>query len=493
VNPHTLWLALDIGTTSAKAALIDGDGYVRYSAHSDYPTYTAEGGLVEQNAADWWKAVVAVCRQLGESGALGRVEAIALTGQMQDVILIDQQGNPVHPVMLYSDTRARAEGEEIKRRIGAERLRDLNGNDQDADGLLAKLRWLAHHRPDVMQLARHLLIGAADFIAYQMTGEPIADTTTASVTGLMHLENRAFHDRVLFSEVDLADYMHLLPELVAGGSLIGTLADGAARTLGLTTGLPVHLGPGDAGATTIGAGSGETGRAYAYVGTSGWIAFTARERASSNYGAFTIAHPIPGYYIQVAPLLTAGGNLDWIAELFGWMAYNALINEALASPPSGLLYLPYLAGERSPIRDLMARGAFVGLTKHMGQADLCRAVLEGVVYAYRHALEVLRVPTGDSITLTGGGTRSETWCQLFADVLRLPVVVAEDAEFVAARGAVLAAQVSAGTHQAYDPQGYFHAANTVQPGHAHEEHFNRQYRLFRDLYPALRPIFSQMR
>jgi xylulokinase len=492
VNPNTIWLAFDIGTTGTKAALIDGRGRVRHSAYTAYPTYTADGGYVEQNAADWWKAVIAVCRDLSGSSALGSVEGIALTGQMQNVILVDEDGNPVHPVLLYSDTRARAEAEEINRNIGAERLRELTGNDQGADGLLAKLLWMERERSNVLQSTRHLLLGAADFIALLMTGAAAGDITTASVTGLINLENREFHDRPFFDEVGIGGCVDLLVSLVSGGAVIGTLTDSAARTLGLTTGLPVYLGPGDAGATTIGAGSGIAGRVYAYLGTSGWIGFTAPERAPIEQGAITVAHPTPDSYIQVAPLLTVGGNLEWVRDLFEQDDYDGMIAAALASPPSHLVYLPYLNGERSPIRDPLARGAFVGLNRRLTRVDLCRAVLEGVVYGYRHALEALNAPIDAAITLTGGGSRSEAWCQLFADILKTPVVIADDAENVALRGAALAAQVNAGVWPDYNPPDYFPVSATLPPDREHDGHFDHQYTLFRDLYPALKPIFARM-
>ncbi len=483
------WLAFDIGTTGTKAAVVDGSGRILRSAIREYPTHTAEGGIVEQRTADWWAAVAAACRSLEVEG---EIEAIALTGQMQDVILLNADGEPVRPVILYSDTRARAEAEQVVERLSAERLRALTGNDQDAGSLLAKLLWLQIHEQAAVDASAHLLPGAADYAAFKMTGIAATDTTTTSTTGLMDLATRAPLDSSIFEAIGIGNTARLIPSMHPGGAQIGTLTAEAAKALGLRPGIPVHHGPGDAGAATLGAGSGEIGTAYAYLGTSGWVAFTAPDRARPGQGVITLAHPHPERFIQVAPLLTAGGNLAWVRDLFGAEDYVHVIGEALDRPPSSLLYLPYLNGERSPFSDPLARGAFVGINAASNRADFYRAVLEGVVYAYRHALDALMPQKARTLVLTGGGTRSERWSQLFADILDTPVTVLADAEHVGVRGAVLAAQVLRGERPSYTPPGYFPVEAEFQPDGRYREHFDRQYRVFRDAYPALKPIFARL-
>jgi xylulokinase len=492
VNPRKLWLALDIGTTGLKAALVAPDGEIVRSAYRTYATHTADGGIIEQNAADWWTASTEACKELAKSDDINRVEAIALTGQMQDLILVDAKGDPVHSVILYSDNRARTEADSIERRMGVERLRNLTGNDQDAGSLLAKLLWLKLHQPKSLEAARHLLLGAADFMALRLTGVATTDTTTASTTGLMDLGTRAALDHAVLEEIGIGEAHRLLPKIAAGGTKVGVLTEMAAKDLGLKTGIPVHHGPGDAGATTLGAGSGEAGPVYGYLGTSGWIAFSSPGRALPDHGAITIAHPKPTYYIQVAPLLTAGRNLEWVRDLFGSDDYEKLIEKALQAEPSNLIYLPYLNGERSPFRDPLARGAFVGLNARTTKADLYRAVLEGVINGYRHALNSLLVLPATTVMLTGGGTQSQAWCQLFADIAQVPVALAADAQNVGIRGAVLAAQVSLGEFETYNPPGYFPVKVTLQPDAKYRAHYDQKYQLFRDTYPALKPIFGKM-
>jgi xylulokinase len=481
----TNWLAIDIGTTGAKAALIAPDGTIHQSAYREYATHSGADGVVEQNAANWWGAVVDICRELNAP-----VDAITLTGQMQDVILVDAAGESVRPAILYSDTRAREQAEAINAQFDGEALRQRIGTRPDAGGLLAKLMWLAQHEPNLH--AEHLLLGAADFIAFKMTGNAASDTTTASTTGLMDLSQRQPHADDLFATLGIDHLARLLPPMQPGGAQTGTLTAGAAESLGLPAGIPVHLGPGDAGAATLGAGAGEPGQVYGYLGTSGWIAFTASGLAE-NPGVITLAHPQPNHTIQVAPLLTAGGNLEWARDLFADADYSRLIETAAAQPPSNLLYLPYLNGERSPFQDPLARGAFIGLSATTSKPDLYRAVLEGVIYAYRHALDALLTTSVDRLTLTGGGTRTGAWCQLFADILNVPVAVVADAANVGARGALLAARIAAGEIETYAPADFIAIEQTFHPAKlTQREVYDQKYALFREAYPALKSIFSQM-
>ncbi len=489
---HKLWLAFDIGTSNTKAALVTPEAEIVASASSGYDTQMLEGGVVEQNADDWWKAVIACCQELSANHDLHAVDAIAVTGQMQNTILIDASGQPVRPVILYSDTRAKDESRKIEAILGNQPLRQLTGNDQDAGSLLAKLLWLHTNEPDSLTRASNLLMGAADFVAYQLTGAVNTDTTTASTTGLMNIATRTSITSTVLDQLAIGEYYRLLPNMVPGGTQIGTLLDLAADILGLKTGIAVHLGPGDAGAATIGAGSGEPGQVYGYVGTSGWIAFTATEPANPDSGAITIVHPRNGYFIPIAPLLTAGGNLQWIQDLFSSSDVNSLIDSAIRRPISDLFYLPYLNGERSPFRDPLARGAFIGLNPSTEKDDIVRAVLEGVVYAYRHALSALVSHPVQSLVLSGGGTQSDAWCQLFADIIGTPIHIMAEAENVGVRGSVLAAQVANGQMLHYAFAGVNLAARTFQPQNDQHDHFDHKFNLFLDLYIALQPHFNHI-
>lgn len=480
-----LWLLFDVGTSGVKAALVDEDFSVLASASEDYPSHTASGGVVEQRAQDWWAASLAAVERLDRS----RVQGIALTGQMQDVVLLGARGEPLRPVILYSDVRAQEEAAAIEAELGRAALLERTGNEQTAAGLPAKLRWLATHEPDALSGAQRLLLGGADYLALRLTGRAVSDTTTASTTGLLALATREWLEPELLERTVGVPVARLLPDLVAGGSRIGSVGERAAAELGVAAGIPVFLGPGDAAATTLGVGSGAPGRPYAYIGTSGWVAYSSRDTGDPERGVFTLAHPDPELFVCVAPLLTAGGNFDWIAQLTGASDHATMISAALALPPSELLYLPYLRGERSPFSDPFARGAFIGLDPNHGPRDLVRAVLQGVAFAYRHAVEVLVGERIEQLVTTGGGARSPGVGRLLADIVGVEVVIPEGAEHSGVIGALAASGVGAhsGSGSAFAPPISAHH----RPAPELKRGYDATYRRFRLAYPALAGVFAR--
>ncbi|MCC6566027.1 MAG: hypothetical protein IT298_09725 [Chloroflexi bacterium] len=482
----TLWLVLDVGSSGVKAALMDDGGGIVITADAPYSTFSAEGGVVEQDADAWWKAVIDACHHLGHDRA--KLGAVNVTGQMQDLVMLDAAGAPVHPVILYSDTRAKHEAAEIHARFGPHRLRALTANSQGADALYAKLLWVQRHDPDVMMRTQIVLFGGADAVCYRLTGAATCDTTTASTTGIFDIRARRWFDSPLLAAVGIEAWASRLPTVVAGGAVGGTVSADAAAALGIPAGIPVHHAPGDAGATTLGAGSGEIGRAYAYAGTSGWVGFSAETPGSPDHGVFTLAHPRAGRYMHAAPLLTAGGNLDWAMSVFEAHDYAASIDAALNGPITGVTFLPYLNGERAPFVDPLARAAFIGISPSVGRADLIRAVLEGVVFGYRHVLDALMAEPLERLILTGGATRSGAWCQLFADILGVPIVLIDGAEHASLRGAMLSSQVARGSRADYTlslPERSVYA-----PDRQHAVQYDRKYTVYRAAYPALKPLFG---
>jgi xylulokinase len=468
-----IWLAFDIGTTGTKAVLLDEEQTVLANAYRGYETTRGQNGEVEQNSLDWWQAVLETTRVLSSHSAFSSIGSIAITGQMQNVTLLDETGKPLRPTILYSDSRAQAEAQEVIARLGVDEPYTKTGNEQDSSSLLAKLCWLNHHEPHRLEKTKHLFLGAADVIAFWLTGQAVTDTTTAATTGLMHVESREYLEP-FFKTLGLESISAKLPELQHGGQLVGNTQ--------------IYLAPGDAGSTTLGAGSGEFGEAYAYIGTSGWVAFSTDTRAKER-GVFTLAHPHPQRFIQIAPLLTAGGNLQWARDLFSADDYESIITEALASQTSPLLYLPYLNGERCPVRDPLARGVFVGLSSTTTKAEMVRAVLEGVVFNYRHAMQMLCPTFPKTLTLTGGGTKSTAWCQLFADVLGIPVQVMKDAVFVGVRGAQLSTLVASGRRTDYAVKN---ECITFEPNKKLELHYTKLFDAYLDIYPALRETFKKL-
>lgn len=490
-------IALDIGSTGAKAALVSRDGRLPATGYAEYPTLHPAPNRVEQRPEEWWAAVCAALGELWKASPLppSAVAAVALSGQMQDTILLGENG-ALGNAILYSDSRAGDEAALIDERKGGGELTRRTGNLQGGSSVLAKWLWLQRHEPKRLAAAHTLLLGAHDYIGWRLTGVAAADFTTASTTGLLDLSERMWLVDVL-AELGLDG--GLLPPLLSGSERLGAVRGEAAQATGLPEGLPVFHGAGDLGAMTVGVGAGLPGRAYCYLGTSGWIA-AGLDRATPNpeAGLFTLRHPQPERLIQVAPMLTAGGNLDWLRGALGrGQAVGYAEMEALAaSAPAGsrgVLYLPYLAGERSPFTDPHARACFVGMGSDTGAGELARAVLEGTALAYRSLCGVLGLGAGEPLLLAGGGGKSPVWCQILADVLNRPVHLLAEPGNAGALGAAILAGVGLGWYDSlYPDDAFFPVATRYEPETGNAALYDELYPLFERLYPQLRESFAAL-
>ena len=493
-------IALDIGTTGTKAALVDRAGQLLATGYADYPTFASMGGVVEQEPEGWWHATCLALAQLwpnAPADASQRIAAVALSGQMQDLILLGADG-AIGRAMLYVDSRAQAEAAWLLEKIGAAELVRITGNEQGATSLLAKWLWLQKHEPHRLAACRKILIGAHEFVGWHLYGAAGADYTTATTSGLLDLHENRWSFEILHTLGLDADK---LPGLHAATSIQGEVTAQASAATGIPVGTPVLRGAGDLAATTVGVGAGEPGRLYAYLGTSGWIAASLENATPKpEAGVFTLRHPDPKRYIQVAPMLTAGGNLEWFRTQIASSelriaSYEQLNEQAAASPvgSGGVIYLPYLAGERSPFSDPQARGAFIGIGTQTTQADLARAVMEGVAFAYRSLRDALGLTSTDPLALAGGGAKSPLWPQILADVLGAPVQVMASPGDAAARGAAILAGIGLGWYSSYTPDAeFFLVAQHFAPQLAYRQQYDELYGIFQTLYPQLRTAFGQL-
>lgn len=482
-NTENLSIVFDLGTTEIKGAVMKNDGTLVQKVTRQNSTKITDSNHHEQDALFWWEALCSVSRELCKSY---KVQDIVVTGQMQNLLFLNSKGYPLQEVILYSDQRSIEEAEWLLQNSCYHNLVAKTGNEQGPTSLVAKLLWIKKHKPEILSKTKCLLPGASDYIVFRMTGETATDTTTASTTGLMELVKKKWLDKALFDEMGLQGVQTLLPKLYDGGEMIGILQQNSAKDLGILAGTPVFLGPGDAGSATIGAGCGIPGKAYAYIGTSGWAAFSEKQPADPKTGVITLSHPKCDHFIQIAPLLTAGGNIEWAKSLSSFESYDSLINDAISSSLSNLIFLPYLKGERSPFVDPKARGAFIGLQSTTGQSAMNRAVLEGICFAFRHALTALTETPVKELILTGGGTRSEAFCQLFADVLNVEILVLEEDGAVNMRGALKSAQGN------LDESCSFFSATRFTSKGVLKEHYDRLYGAYEAAYPALKSVFSTL-
>lgn len=470
-------LGLDLGTSGAKAAVVDHDsGAVRHSAFRAYPTRTAPGGGSEQRPADWLRAARAVVSEC--AAAHGPVSALALTGQMQDLISLDERGEGLGDAVLYNDTRAHAEAARLAHDLPE--WNELTGNIQNATSTAAMFRRLRELADPRAEQAATLLFSPAGYVAHRLGLGPVVDLTTAATTGLLELSSRTWTPAVCAAAgIDPA----LLPSIRDG--YVGDTGAHARELLGLSAGVPVVLAPGDAAATTAGIVGTAPGDDYLYLGSSGWHAQVRHGDVRQAPGTVHQLALADGRLLQISAVLSAAGTADWARETFldglPAAAADQLLQERGTRGFSGVLSLPSLKGERFPVRDEHLGAALVGMNALTTPVDLYSAVLEGVALGLSHAMDR---DSSAPLAVVGGGASSRPWLRIIADVTGREVRAVPGAD-AALHGAVLTAARSLGlTAPGVSPLRHQPAARIAPDRAAHESYRGIRGR-HRELYDLL--------
>jgi xylulokinase len=452
-----------------------------------------ELGWAEQDPRDWWRAACAAIKEcLAQTKAsAGEIAALGLSGQMHGLVLLDAAGEVVRPALIWCDQRTDAECRAITERVGAKRLIDLVANPALTGFTLPKISWVRAHEPELWSRVRSIML-PKDYVRFQLTGARATDVADASGTLLFDVVNRRWSTEMLQAS-DLRP--EILPQVFESPEITGRVSKDGAAASGLREGTPVVAGGGDQAAGAVGMGIVEPGNVSATIGTSGVVfAATGSSKVEPKGRIHTFCHAIPGRWHVMGVTQGAGLSLRWFRDQFAsGVSYDALMKEAAQAPAgaNGLLWAPYLMGERTPHLDPNARGALVGLTAQHTRAHVIRAILEGVAFSLRDTFTIFRelgVPV-KSIRLGGGGARSPLWQQIQADIYGMPVdlVAAEEG---AAYGAALLAGVGAGVWQSVDAacETAVHVAKRVEPVANNVELMNGRYEEYRKLYPTLRSI-----
>jgi xylulokinase len=497
--PHrTLLLGIDLSTTGAKALLIDEAGTVIASASTPLTLSTPHPLWAEQQPRDWWQAVVASIRTALATAAVSgdEVRAVGLTGQMHGLALLDAQGEPLRPAILWNDQRTAAECDEIRARVGRSRLIAVTGNDALTGFTAPKVLWVRRHEPDVYARAAYILL-PKDYIRYRLTDDFAMDKADGSGTLLFDLAARDWSPEMT-AALDIP--RSWLPPTHEGPEITGIISAEAAALTGLAEGAPVMAGGGDQAAQAVGVGAIEPGMAAVTLGTSGVVfAATSTPLFEPEGRLHAFCHAVPGRWHLMGVMLSAAGSLQWLRDtLAPGVGFDALMEEAAqaSAGSEGLLFLPYLSGERTPHPDPLARGAWVGLTLRHTRAHMVRAVLEGVAFGLRDGFTLLaRVGLGEMARarVSGGGARSPLWRTILASVLAIPL------ESVAAsEGAAYGAALLAGVGVGVWPDVAAACAATIQPGEITtpngdwQTEYERLYPIYQSLYPALKPAFAAL-
>jgi xylulokinase len=457
-------VGLDVGTTGVKAIAVSERGDVLARAEHGYHLATPQPGWTEQDPEDWWRAAEVALGELGVEPA-----AVGFSGQMHGLVVLDEHNEVVRPAILWNDQRTGAEVREIEQVVGAERLLELTGNAALTGFTAPKLLWIRRNEPEAYARIRRILL-PKDYVRLRLTGEHATDVSDASGTLLFEVAARAWSGPML----DALD----IPAAWLPPALESTELGGA----------------GDQAAGALGVGIDAPGPLSVVLGTSG-VVFAALERypPEPNGALHTFCHAVPETWHAMGVMLSAAGSLQWLSQALGNVPTDTLLREAAEWPPGseGLLFQPYLAGERTPHADPDARGAFVGLTLRHDRGALVRAVLEGVAYGLRDSLELLRGlgVSAEVGRVSGGGARSTLWLEIVAAVLDLPLERTA-AEEGAAYGAALLGGVAKGVfgnaHEAVT--ACVRVRDRIEPQADLLAVYEDGYRRFRTLYPALKQI-----
>lgn len=502
-------LGIDIGTTGVKGLLVSEAGDITASASVEYPLLIPRPNWAEQNPQTWWEASVSATRACLEKaratvGKRIEVTAIGLSGQMHSSVFLDSCGEVLRPAILWCDQRTTPQCQEITDIVGFDRLLELTSNRALAGFTAPKILWLRQHEPEVYAQVCKVLL-PKDYIRYRMTGVFATDVSDASGTLLFNVAGRKWSDEMLHA---LRIPHEWLPDCFESPEISGHISEEAASILGLTEGTPIVGGGGDQAAGAVGNGIIREGLASCVLGTSGVVFWHSDKPTFDPLGRLhSFCHAVPGKWHLMGVTLTAGGALRWFRDTFcqneineaklkGVDPYEIIIQKAAGVLPSseGLVFLPYLSGERNPHADANARGAFLGLSLRHTRAHLARAVLEGVTMNLKDCLELGRElgVTTTQVSLSGGGARSIHWQQMAADIFGIDVVRNGVDEGPAYGAAVLAA-VGAGLFNSVEEAcaKLIHTVDSMAPDPARSQVYRRLYDLYHPLYATLKSFFDR--
>jgi xylulokinase len=473
----TALVGLDVGTTGLKALALSSSGEVVARSEREYPLAIPRPGWAEQDPEHWRRAA----EEALESLAVDEVAGIGLTGQMHGLVALDADERVLRPAILWNDQRTAAECREIEERVGLARLLELTGNRALPGFTAPKLLWLRANEPATYERIAHVLL-PKDYVRLALTGERATDVADASGTLLFDVPARTWSEEAL-AALDLP------------AAWLPPALESPMRSADTRAGVPVAAGAGDQAAGALGVGVTAPGPVSVVLGTSGVVFATLPEPVSDPQGrAHVFCHVVPGTWHAMGVMLSAAGALRWFRDVFAPREpYDRLVAEAERWLPGveGLLFQPYLAGERTPHADPLARGAFVGLSHRHDRGALVRAVLEGVAYGLRDSFELLRsLGCGlDVGRVSGGGARSTLWLRIVASVLGMPLertAVEEGAAYGAALLGGVVGGIFGDVHEAV--AACVRVRETIEPDPAWEQVYSEGYVRYRSLYPALEPL-----
>ncbi|TPE49409.1 xylulokinase [Amaricoccus solimangrovi] len=480
-----MYIGIDIGTSSVKAVLFDGDQRLLAQASEALTVQRPHPGWSEQDPEAWWGAVERAVDALAAERPLDGLRGIGLSGQMHGAVCLDHDDKVLRPAILWNDGRAAAECAALE--AAEPRLREIAGNIAMPGFTAPKILWLKHHEPEVYAHIDTVLL-PKDYVRFRLTGHHVSDMSDAAGTLWLDVAARDWSDDLL--EASGLNRGHM-PRLVEGSEPSGDLRPELAARWGCRGPVVVAGGAGDNAAAACGVGVVTPGSAFVSLGTSG-VLFVSNDRFSPNTrgAVHAFCHAIPETWHQMGVILSASDSLEWLARITGKRPAELAAGLGPVDRPSEITFLPYLSGERTPHNDANARGAFTGLSQSHGPADLTQAVMEGVAYAFADCQAALGAAGTDfaSALAVGGGARSETWLRIIANVLNRPLEIPADADVGGALGAArlaICAAEGADPHRVCAPPAI---RAVIEPERCAVARYADGYARYRALYPATKEI-----
>ncbi|MTI59081.1 MAG: xylulokinase [Firmicutes bacterium] len=492
-------MGLDIGTSGIKALLIKEDGQIVSSQTEKYPLHTPQAGWAEQNPADWWEATLKVISSIVKDSGVepDRIKGISLSGQMHSSVFLNKDMEVVRPAILWSDTRTSCQCQQIYDRAGGlENLINYVSNPALEGFTAPKILWLRDNEPANYQQVSLVLL-PKDYIRYHLTGEIFTEVSDAAGTLLLNVKEKKWSAELL-KKLDVSP--EILPPVIDSIDIAGRISKATAAKTGLKQGTPVIAGGADNACGAVGSGIIQEGRVMVSIGTSGVVMAQANSPSADKQGRIHLFnHAVPGNWYMMGVMLSAGMSFNWVKEkLFAdTIDYDRLNQLAAAVEPGsdGLVFLPYLYGERTPHADANARGVYFGISGKHEQGHFIRSVMEGVTFGLRDSLELIRAQgiKTEEIRVIGGGAKSQLWQQIMADIFGQEICLL-NIEEGPAFGAALIAGVGAGIYDnfATAESRIIKISKRISPVEENIDRYNELYSIYQNLYPAVKDNYRKL-
>ncbi len=501
------FLAHDVGTGKHKAVIMDLNGEIKASSTREYVTYYPKPGWAEQNPEDWWRKIIETTRDVIRKSCVepGDVKGVSFSTHMIGVLPVDKEMKPLRPAIIWLDSRAEDEADEIISMFGVDPLLKLVGGVPGGKDAVSKILWLKRNEGETLGKA-YKILDVKDYIIHKMTGKVVTDYASASVRGTFDINKRRWSD-------DMAEAIgvsiDMYPELSESVDVIGSLTRDAAEDLGLKEGTNVINGSGDVPAASIGSGAVKEGEAHIYIGSSGWVGVMVHKHTMhAERGMGSICSPIPGKWLFVAETESAGACLNWFVENLGIQeemeaekkgkdVFQILDEEAAESEPGAkkLIFVPWMFGERSPIPDVYARGGFINLSLDHKRRDMVRSILEGVALNFKWILEGMLEINMEikGLNAVGGGAKSDLWLQIISDVTGVEIVKMSNPQEASSVGAIIMAAVGSGEIKNIEEASRMvRKTKTFSPREELTKLYREIYESFKGVYEGLADIYSSL-